>query len=306
MGCWNYRIFCDDVAMDALDELLNSRDYLKELEEYLNRVLTETEDMIPYDTCQYGLVAAALVDVIQNGVNWDLLTDVLMETDDVCSRMVEKMGTLNAWFLCEKAIRVIEAVEGENSELREMWEENQDAYPRWRENLDVIRERIRNNHNLPDEVKTIYMEKKMRDEDFFRMTDMLDWDQEGNDDLVLEPLIAYLAKWPDEVITAFDDRMAKLLYDLDSRKRAKRIYGTDEHFSGDDFLYIRCVALVNGADFYEQVLNGERELSSHIEFEAILYVPAKAWARKYGKEPDAYPYVTDVSYETGSNRENWR
>lgn len=46
--------------------------------------------------------------------------------------------------------------------------------------------------------------------------------------------------------------------------------------------------------------------SSDKEFEAILYAPAKAWARKHHKELSEYPHIAIPSYETGSNKECWR
>lgn len=39
-----------------------------------------------------------------------------------------------------------------------------------------------------------------------------------------------------------------------------------------------------------------------IEFEAILYVPIWAWARKHGKEAANYPHTPRFSCETGSNK----
>ena len=46
-----------------------------------------------------------------------------------------------------------------------------------------------------------------------------DWDASGDDDKVLSPLIEYLAQQPDETIFSFDEIMAELLYELDTRKK---------------------------------------------------------------------------------------
>lgn len=46
-------------------------------------------------------------------------------------------------------------------------------------------------------------------------------DKAGNDAAVLEPLIIFLSKWGDELIFAFDDMMAELLYSLDTKKIAR-------------------------------------------------------------------------------------
>ena len=53
---------------------------------------------------------------------------------------------------------------------------------------------------LPPVIEKMYKEKSLHDLGFFAMTNALDWSQQGNDDLVLEPLIQYLSQWPDEVI----------------------------------------------------------------------------------------------------------
>lgn len=159
---------------------------------------------------------------------------------------------------------------------------------------------------LPPAIWHIYHNRSMHDLDFFGMTGCLDWSMQGDDDLVLEPLIAYLAKWPDEVIYVFEDKMAELLFRLDSPEVARRTYRTDRHFSGDDFLYTRCVALVNGRAYYNKILSGQKKLDKDKEFEAILYAPAKAWARKHHKDPSEYPHIANPCYETGSNEECWR
>lgn len=42
-----------------------------------------------------------------------------------------------------------------------------------------------------------------------------------------------------------------------------------------------------------------------MEFEAVLYVPCRAWARKHGKEAECYSYMPRISCETGSNQKGW-
>ncbi len=45
-------------------------------------------------------------------------------------------------FLRNKAIKVIELVEKEDSELCELWKENQELYPKWLDNLETIKRRL--------------------------------------------------------------------------------------------------------------------------------------------------------------------
>lgn len=159
---------------------------------------------------------------------------------------------------------------------------------------------------LPPVIWKMYHEKSLHDLDFFSMTSVLDWSKQGDDDQVLEPLVQYLSKWPDEVIFVFENKMAELLHALDKPEIARRTYRSDRFFSGDDFLYARCVALINGRAFYNKILDGRKKLDKDMEFEAILYAPAKAWARKHDREMSEYPHIASPSYETGSNEDCWR
>ena len=147
----------------------------------------------------------------------------------------------------------------------------------------------------------------MKKYDFFWKTiELCDWDHEGDDELVLMPVINYLASKEDSDIFEFDNQMTELLYALDTKKLAMQCKKALGYFSDDDFLYSRCVALINGTDYYEAALQGEVKDMWDLEFESLLYVPMIAWALKNQKDEDDYPHETSVSYETGSNEEGWK
>lgn len=111
----------------------------------------------------------------------------------------------------------------------------------------------------------------MTENNFWEILDKLDWTHEGDDEKVMEPVKNALAQLSDEDIFEFDNIMSSKLYDLDSRERAQKLYGTLEHFSADTFLYNRCVAIVNGKEYYEDILNQRQQLNPDLEFESILY-----------------------------------
>lgn len=147
----------------------------------------------------------------------------------------------------------------------------------------------------------------MKKYDFFWKTiELCDWNHEGDDDLVLLPVINYLASKEDSDIFEFDNQMSELLYALDTKELAKQCENVSGYFSDDEFLYSRCVAIINGTDYYEAALQGEVKDMWDLEFEALLYVPMIAWALKNQKDEDDYPHETSVSYETGSNEEGWK
>ncbi len=146
----------------------------------------------------------------------------------------------------------------------------------------------------------------MKKNQFWKIIKMLDWSNEGNDDKVLAPVIQYLSEQSDEEIFDFENIMSKLLYDIDSKKIAMQLYGTLELFSNDLFLYQRCVAIVNGQGYYSSILYGGRTLDPDLEFESILYVPMKAWAKKHQQDTSNYPHIAKPSYESCSNEELWK
>lgn len=154
-------------------------------------------------------------------------------------------------------------------------------------------------------VQAIIDKQKMTLMEFFHITDAyLDWDKKGDDEAVLEPLIAFLAKWGDDIIFAFEDKMAEILYSLDRRKFANHIF-KGKPFSAEEFLHTRCVALVNGKQYYSDIISGSIRMVGGLEFEAVLYAPVFAWARCHLRAPEAYPHVPPFSYESMSNKEAW-
>ena len=144
-----------------------------------------------------------------------------------------------------------------------------------------------------------------RQQFFSYIMDICDWDKLGDDEAVIEPLVLYLSKQSDEEIFSFEDIMAQLLYALDTKKNFMKACKVYDH-SDDTFLYSRCAALTNGEEYYEKVKRGRMNKVWGMEFEAILSVPAKAWGRKHGKDPAEHPHLPSLSYETGSNKNEWK
>lgn len=140
---------------------------------------------------------------------------------------------------------------------------------------------------------------------FWEIMNFLDCGKKGDTDDVLLPLIEQLAALNDQEIFAFDDIMARYLYDIDGRAWAEDIYGNLDDVSSDDFLYTRCVALINGRDYYEAIKNRTETLKADLNFEAILYAPPIAWAVKHDADVEGYPHETKYSFETGSNAAQW-
>lgn len=140
---------------------------------------------------------------------------------------------------------------------------------------------------------------------FWDTMELCNWDYEGDDEKVLMPVIKYLSENDDDTIFRFDDLMSELLYDLDTKELAKQCEEVTGFVSDDDFLYSRCVALINGSKYYEKAKKGNCKEMWEMEFEALIYVPQRAWAMKNNSDIEDYPHTSPLSYETGSNKNGW-
>lgn len=143
MGCWNYQILCDDGALDAMDELLESEEVSADIARFLKDAMECEDDYLEYDVCEYGLVAAALVDISVNGVNWDVLNDTPYDEDEEYFHFFQKVMELDLSSLKDDAIKVLDLAVQDVSELRELWEENEDMFPKWLANLETIKKRLK-------------------------------------------------------------------------------------------------------------------------------------------------------------------
>ena len=175
--------------------------------------------------------------------------------------------------------------------------------------MNVVCEFDRRNtmeENQPIWIQDILKKGKMLTIDFFMIMKTLAWKYEGDNEKVLEPLISYLAYYGDNMIFAFEDKMAELLYSLDTYEIASKCMGDPTQFSSDEFLYTRCVALINGRSYYNAILKGKKSLPKDSDYEDILYVPMKAWARLHVKNMEKYTHISPISYETFSNKDGWK
>ncbi len=144
--------------------------------------------------------------------------------------------------------------------------------------------------------------------EFWNIIEMLNWDEAGDDDAVVESVVNYLAKKSDEEIFRFEELLAQKLHALDTKSHAKEIgehsfVNEEKCFSVDGFLYARCVVVANGKKLFEHVLQNPSDFPKDMEFEAILYVAREAYEQKNDKE---WEYVSPTDYETYKNVSGWQ
>jgi predicted DNA-binding WGR domain protein len=140
---------------------------------------------------------------------------------------------------------------------------------------------------------------------FWEILDAFNWKKSGDDDAVMLPAIKRLAALPVEDIFAFDNILAEKLYQLDGKIYAAACYPSQDanDISADAFLYDRCSVLLNGREFYKNVISTPDKWPVGFEFESLIYLPQQGYSRKI-KDED-YPHITPLSIETCSNKARW-
>jgi len=134
MGAWNYAVFDDDTAYDALDDLKVSSNIAADIEKYFDIVIGAK--YIGYDEGHYALVSAAVIDSVINETQYRC-------DDETYFQWIETLKRFDFAPLRQKAIVAIDAVLSDNSELKELWEENEELYSAWRDDKISIQERLR-------------------------------------------------------------------------------------------------------------------------------------------------------------------
>ncbi len=137
MGCWGYQILCDDIALDALADLLESDVPEQAISDFLDGMIEDPEE---YDAEQYALVAAAAVDASLHGMEL-AFWDEDEENEDLAT-LRELLDGLELSDLRGKAAEALRLILSEHSELHQLWEENADEYPAWQKNITDLYSRL--------------------------------------------------------------------------------------------------------------------------------------------------------------------
>ena len=131
MGAWGTGIFEDDSTLDWFADLEDARKPLSFLAECLD--ITGI-DYLEYDNCAGVLGAAAIIDGLLHGAPTDSPESVM--------EWIASNKSLNVAKLVPNAIASLDAVVGENSELNELWSENEELYPKWKADITALRTRL--------------------------------------------------------------------------------------------------------------------------------------------------------------------
>jgi hydroxymethylpyrimidine pyrophosphatase-like HAD family hydrolase len=134
MGAWDCGIFDDDTAYDFDVEIKNdARVFFKS--SFENAMLSE---YLEYEEGHAVIVSAAYIDNLVNGTKYRNDNEELNDESNV-----NVFGILYKDLEVEDlkltAVDALKKVIDENSELNELWAENEELYPKWKQNiLDII------------------------------------------------------------------------------------------------------------------------------------------------------------------------
>lgn len=134
MGAWNYGVFDDDTAYDALDDLKESNEIVTDMEKYFDTVIGA--EYVDYEDALYALVSAAIIDSVLNETKYRC-------DDEDYFEWIKTLKPFDFAPLKQKAKTAIDAALSDNSELKELWLENEELYSVWQEDKISIRERLR-------------------------------------------------------------------------------------------------------------------------------------------------------------------
>lgn len=133
MGAWNYGVFDDDTAYDALADLKVSQEIVTDMEKYFDAVIGA--EYVDYDKGHYALVSAAVIDSVFNETQY--------RCDEDYFKWIKTLKSADFAPLKQKAIAAIDAVLSDSSELKALWWENKELYSAWQKDKISMRERLR-------------------------------------------------------------------------------------------------------------------------------------------------------------------
>lgn len=133
MGAWDYGIFDDDTSCDLSWDLQEAED-----PKAFFKTAFETALQAPYleyTECHAVTVAAAYMDHILNGTAHE-------GDEENMAVFKTKFPDLLLSDLKPLAVSALAVVIGENSELNELWAENEELYPKWKQNIQSLSDRL--------------------------------------------------------------------------------------------------------------------------------------------------------------------
>lgn len=133
MGTWGTGYFEDDAALDFMNDIEQSSDPKRMLAKAFDSAIKS--DYIESDEGSAVIVAATYVDRQVNGTKFTTESnDAPLDVDTFPDRHPDQ----NFLDLKAKAVSALARILGDNSEINEVWAENDEEYSTWREGIQQL------------------------------------------------------------------------------------------------------------------------------------------------------------------------
>lgn len=132
MGAWGTGIFDDDTALDAIEEAIDSTaaDFLQQA------LLTDDdEEYLEYDRAHQIIIAGVILDFLLNGTVYD-------HNDETFEQWLAQQSKDGVDQFKPAVLAGLKIVLSEQSELNQLWQENNMEYPNWHANVEGIIARL--------------------------------------------------------------------------------------------------------------------------------------------------------------------
>lgn len=131
MGAWGHGVFEDDTALDFMDELMGHSDPRPIMAQAFG---VDGESGLDYEQGHAVLVSALVMRSVED-------KEPLEEDEDPdWTRWRQSLEGLDFSRLYGPAVRSLQHLIGPNSELNELWAENEEDYPLWRQQAQDLLE----------------------------------------------------------------------------------------------------------------------------------------------------------------------
>ena len=134
MGAWDYGIFDDDTAYDFIEEFKLSKNKFETMRSAFR--IAQNADYVEYDECHAVTVYSAIMDSILNH------TFYRCDDQEGFDQLIFEKKDLPVGNLKKDAAAALEKVISKQSELSDLWSDNDQIYPKWKRNLQQLIDRL--------------------------------------------------------------------------------------------------------------------------------------------------------------------
>jgi len=127
MGTWDFRSFDNDDALEWLDELSETEDLSPFVETF---DAGENEEYLEAPEGQAIIAAAEVINCFFNSPREGIPEQAIKWVDD--------HKNIDVKSLVPEAIMKLARVLAEDSEIRELWEENEELFPKWLKDVEDL------------------------------------------------------------------------------------------------------------------------------------------------------------------------